>query len=161
MGRKATTATENIYFQCRKKAALDDDRLNSREGAAELLGLSASQLADYELGVTKFIPAESVVRMADLYKAPFLKTRFCSRNCPIGTCSNVRLPVEDRPIELVVLGMAKDMQARKIESARDELIDIASDGHIDAAERTRLSSVIKDLDGLLHGIVSLRLAEAE
>lgn len=161
MGRKATTAKENIYFQCRKRAALEDERLNSREGAAELLGISASQLADYELGVTKFIPVESIVRMADLYKAPFLKTRFCSCNCPIGTCSNINLPLEDKPLELVVLGIAKNMQAQKIESARDELIDIASDGRIDTSERSRLSNIIKDLDGLLQGIVSLRMAEAK
>lgn len=161
MGRKPTKAHENIYFQCRKTAALEDERLNSREGAAELLGISPSTLADYEMGVTKFIPVESVVRMADLYKAPFLKTRFCSRNCPIGSCSGALLPTEPKPIELVVLGIAKDMQARKIESARDELIDIASDGRVDGEERTRLSKVISELDGLLHGIVSLRIAEVE
>ena len=161
MGRKPTKAHENIYFQCRKRAALEDERLNSREGAAELLGISPSTLADYEMGVTKFIPVDSVVRMADLYKAPFLKTRFCSRNCPIGSCGGSVLPIEPKPIELVVLGMARDMQAQKIESARDELIDIASDGRVDSEERTRLSKVIGDLDGLLRGIVSLRIAEVE
>ena len=111
--------------------------------------------------MTKFIPVDSVVRMADLYKAPFLKTRFCARSCPIGSCGREVLPVEPKPIELVVLGIAKDMQARKIESARDELIDIASDGRVDSEERTRLSKVINELDGLLHGIVSLRIAEVE
>lgn len=161
MGRKPTKAHENIYFQCRKRAALEDERLNSREGAAELLGISPSTLADYEMGVTKFMPVESVVRMADLYKAPFLKTRFCSRNCPIGSCGAAVLPTEPKPIELVVLGMARDMQAQKIESARDELIDIASDGRVDREERTRLSKVISELDGLLRGIVSLRIAEVE
>ncbi len=161
MGRKPTKAYENIYFQCRKRAALEDERLNSREGAAELLDISPSTLADYEMGVTKFIPVENVVRMADLYKAPFLKTRFCSNNCPIGSCSGAFLPTEPKPIEQIVLGMAKSMQAQRIESARDELIDIASDGYVDSEERSRLSVIIKELDGLLNGIVSLRMAEAE
>lgn len=159
MGRKPTKAQENIYFQCRKRAALEDERLNSREGAAELLGISPSTLADYEMGVTKFIPVESVVRMADLYKAPFLKTRFCSCNCPIGSCSGAALPVEPKSIEQIVLSIAKNMQPQRIESARDTLIDIASDGRIDSEERTRLSNVINELDGLLHGIVSLRMVE--
>ena len=43
----------NVYFQARKKAAIYNERLYSREGAAELLGISVSTLADYELGNTK------------------------------------------------------------------------------------------------------------
>lgn len=30
---------ENIYFRCRKEAAKYDERLSSREGASELLGI--------------------------------------------------------------------------------------------------------------------------
>lgn len=43
MGAKPTKATENIYFRCRKEAAKFNDTLNSREGAAELLGVSPLQ----------------------------------------------------------------------------------------------------------------------
>ena len=41
-----------IYFACREKAAKYNDLLNSRERAAELLGISTSTLANHELGVT-------------------------------------------------------------------------------------------------------------
>lgn len=53
MGRDAIKAGENPCFQCRKEAAKYNDKLNSREGAAEMLGVSVSSLADYELGITK------------------------------------------------------------------------------------------------------------
>ena len=46
-------STENIYLECRKKAAEYNEKLNSREAAAELLGVSVSTLANYELGITK------------------------------------------------------------------------------------------------------------
>ena len=72
MGRDAMKAGENPCFRCRKEAAKYNDKLSSREGAAEALGVSASSLADYELGITKVIPVDKVVLMADLYNAPEL-----------------------------------------------------------------------------------------
>lgn len=39
---------ENVYFECRKKAAIHNERLNSRAGAADILGISESTLAHYE-----------------------------------------------------------------------------------------------------------------
>lgn len=77
MGRGPTKSNENVYFVARKKAAMYNERLYSREGAAELLGISVSTLADYELGNTKVVPVDKVVLMADLYNAPELKTGYC------------------------------------------------------------------------------------
>lgn len=51
MGTNPTKAAGNIYCQCRKEAAKYNDKLNSREGAAEVLGMSPSTLSDYELGM--------------------------------------------------------------------------------------------------------------
>lgn len=52
-----------------KRAAEYDDRLSSREGAAESLGMSVSALADAELGLTKCMPVDKAVLMADRYNA--------------------------------------------------------------------------------------------
>lgn len=84
MGTNPTKAADNIYCKCRKEAAKYNDKLNSREGAAELLGISASTLADYELGITKIIPADAILRMADLYNAPELRNHYCKYSCPLG-----------------------------------------------------------------------------
>lgn len=73
MGRDAMKAGENPCFRCRKEAAKYNDKLSSREGAAEMLGVSVSSLADYELGITKVIPVDKIVLMAELYNAPELK----------------------------------------------------------------------------------------
>ena len=56
MGNDCGKTNENIYFKCRKEAALYDKRLFSRESAADLLGMSVSSLSDYELGITKVVP---------------------------------------------------------------------------------------------------------
>lgn len=84
MESNCTNCNENVYFACRKKAASYNEKLNSRESAAELLGISPSTLANHELGITKSVPVDTVVMMADLYKAPELKNMYCKKECPIG-----------------------------------------------------------------------------
>lgn len=77
MGNGGTKENQNVYFRARKQAALYNEKLSSREGAAEMLGISPSTLADYELGITKFVPVDKVVLMADLYNCPELRTGYC------------------------------------------------------------------------------------
>ncbi len=60
MAKDCMKPNENIYFRCRKEAAKYNDKLNSRESAAEMLGVSVSSLADYELGNTKVVPVDKV-----------------------------------------------------------------------------------------------------
>ncbi|MCJ8044119.1 helix-turn-helix domain-containing protein [Blautia sp. NSJ-166] len=84
-----------------KRAAMYNERLYSREGAAELLGISVSTLADYELGNTKVVPVDKVVLMADLYNAPELKTGYCKHECPI--CSYLPVATEAKGLEGITL----------------------------------------------------------
>lgn len=92
MGRDATKAAGNPWYQARKKAAEYDDRLCSRESAAEQLGMSVSSLADAELGNTKFMPVDKAVlgdatggvcgmKYQPVYKCP-LCGRLLSRSQP-------------------------------------------------------------------------------
>lgn len=84
MASSYTEHNENMYFNCRKRAAKYNDKLNSREGASELLDISSSSLANYELGITKVVPVESILIMADVYNAPELKQWYCATQCPLG-----------------------------------------------------------------------------
>ena len=83
MARDAKKAAGNIWYDARLKAAEHDDRLYSREGAAERLGMSPSAVADAELGLTKCMPVDKAVLMADLYNAPELLNYYCKNECPI------------------------------------------------------------------------------
>lgn len=69
MGREATKAAGNPWFEARKKASMYDDRLCSREGAASRLGMSVSAVADAELGLSKCMPVDKAVLMVDALKA--------------------------------------------------------------------------------------------
>lgn len=146
---------ENLYFRCRKRAARNDDRLSSREKAAELIGISPSQLANYELGITKSVPVDSVVLMADLYRCPEIKARYCAESCPIGaqrpTCTQAG------SIESLAVRMACLSQAGALHQATLKLLEIARDGQVSEAEKEELAALALGLTGLEELIQEMRL----
>lgn len=155
MERDCTLDSENIYFRCRKEAAKCNERLSSRESTAELLGISSSTLANYELGITKTVPPDAVVMMADLYKAPELKAHYCANDCPIGQGTPIATKINS--IELVTVKMIKAFSQEEAEAAKKKLVDIAEDGQISADELPALEWVLGYLDGMAKTIGELRL----
>lgn len=156
MGRDAIKAAENPCFRCRKEAAKYNDKLHSREGAAELLGVSVSSLADYELGNTKVIPVDKIVLMADLYNAPELKAWYCTSECPIG--KSFPMPSSElTTVERTTLNLLKQLRQGDVEKVREKLIEITADGVISEDERTDLADILAYLDKLIKAAGELRL----
>lgn len=156
MGRDPTKAIENPCFRCRREAAKYNDKLHSREGAAELLGVSVSSLADYELGNTKVIPVDKIVLMADLYNAPELKAWYCSSECPIGR--SFPMPSSDlTTVERTTLNLLRQLRQDDVEKVREKLIDITADGVISDDERVDLAEILAYLDKLIKAAGELRL----
>lgn len=83
MPKFATKAADNMFCQARYEAAKFNERLSSREGAAEELGVDRTRLARIELGSVTPYP-EEVLLMADIYRAPELKGNYCREMCPLG-----------------------------------------------------------------------------
>ncbi len=160
MGRDARKASENQCFKCRREAATRDERLYSREGTAELLGVSVSSLAEYETGVTKVIPVDKIVLMADLYRAPELKVWYCANECPIGRSAPM-LPSPDlSTVELTTLRLLKMLRQEDVDNVTDTLIDITADGVISKDEHVELMEIMKFLDDLIKAAGDLRLIGA-
>jgi transcriptional regulator with XRE-family HTH domain len=153
MGTNPTKALDNIYCRCRKEAAKYNDKLNSREGAAELLGVSVSSLADYELGNTKVVPVDKVVLMADLYNAPEIKNHYCTNECPIGKDTVPKLEIA----ELDRLTIKVLSAFRSIDEIKNKLIDIAADGVISEHEKPELEEVLQALEQITVYSQELRL----
>lgn len=84
MGRGATKAAGNVWYEARIAAAKWNQRLNSREGAAEELGVSTDAVNSVERGLYKCMPVDLAVIMADVYNAPHLLNHYCLNECPIG-----------------------------------------------------------------------------
>lgn len=91
-----TKEGKNIYFACREKAAKYNDLLNSRERAAELLGISTSTLANHELGVTKNVPPDALTM-----------DKFIEAECILSEVHQGYNAGISRAIEIVKGGIAK------------------------------------------------------
>ena len=155
MESNCTNCNENVYFACRKKAASYNEKLNSRESAAELLGISPSTLANHELGITKSVPVDTVVMMADLYHAPELKNMYCKKECPIGKGLPVSTNIDS--LQGITVRLLNGLDDEEIHAMKKRLISIAADGKIDAEERKGLDAILESFDNLAKTISELRM----
>ncbi len=155
MANGCTKVNENIYFRCRKEASTYDERLSSREGASELLGVSVSSLADYELGNTKVVPVDKVNLMAELYKAPQLRTLYCKNECPIGKF--IPVATELKGIETVVIQLIHLLDEEKIEDIKKQLLTVACDGKAGGYDIPMLKEIKRHLEQVQTAISSLTL----
>lgn len=155
MGKGPMNENNNVYFKARKKAAAYNQRLYSREGAAELLGISVSTLADYELGNTKIVPVDKVVLMADLYNSPELITGYCMSECPVH--GFLPLATEEKSIQGIALRLLKGFNEDELKRIRGDLIDITEDGIINDDEVPRLKEILEKLDKMAETISEMKI----
>lgn len=146
MGDDCMKCKENSYFRCRKEAARYNDKLNSRESAADLLGVSVSSLADYELGNTKVIPVDKVVLMADLYNAPQLLNSYCASECPIG-CRR-EIATEIQTLERTTCRLIDMFSEGKLQIYMDRLTHIAIDGKVNDDEKDQMNEIVNYMSHL-------------
>ena len=143
MGRRPTKAADNPFCKARLAAAEYNERLYSKEGAAELLGVSVSTLSDYELGLTKIIPPDMVVKMSSLYNAPELENYYCTEMCPLG-CGMPKVNVEN--LDRIAIRALDSF--RKINQTKELLLDITADGVISENEKKDLEKILDNLEEL-------------
>lgn len=155
MAREATKAIGNPWYEARIRASKYDDRLKSREGAAELLSMSVSAVTDAELSLSKCMPVDKACLMADLYNAPHLLNYYCLHECPIGRDQ----PISDDvvTIERVTVKLVKGLRLDQLDAVKNKLVDIAEDGKISDEEKPELRNIIDYLDGVSRTISELRI----
>jgi transcriptional regulator with XRE-family HTH domain len=144
MNSDSKKKTGNVYRDARLNAAFYDDRFNSREKTADLMNISSAQLMNYELGICKQIPPESVCMMAELYNAPELRSYYCHHQCPIGAIDVS--PVYSMQLEGITLNILAEMNM--LNKIKDRLIEIAADGQITEDEEEDFNKILKNLDGI-------------
>lgn len=145
MGREATKASGNPWYEARKKAAEYDDRLCSREGAAERLGMSVSAVADAELGLSKCMPVDKAVLMSDLYRAPYLLNHYCLHECPIGCRHSLSDEVLD--IDRVTVKLLKSLKVDKLGEIKDKFLLAERGKRVEQGEKIEsLKAEIHDRD---------------
>lgn len=154
MGRGATKAAGNPWYEARIQASKYDPRLTSREGAAEELNMSVDAIRDAELGLSKCMPVEKAVLMADRYNAPQLLNYYCLNECPIGC--NKPISAEVHGIERVTVRLLKSLRVEQLEDIKEKLVDIAEDGVISEDEQPEMKRILEYLDQLSKTVSELR-----
>lgn len=155
MGRKASKATDNIYYISRIKAAEKNKAYTSREKAAQKLRIERSRLARIELD--QIDPyAEEVDIMATAYDAPHLCTDYCDNICPIGIhkLEKQAKHTEKDSIERLVLRFLSSSQY--MNTLSKILVDITQDGIITKEEIHDLQDVFKAMDSVSENIEAIR-----
>ena len=143
MGSGATKAAGNPWYEARMAAATYNPKLCSREGAAEMLGMSVSSVADAELGLQKVMPVDKAVLMADLYRDPALLNYYCLNECPIGW----RRPISDNRVEIerATVKLSKALRKDAVQWFKHALQDIAADGVVSSDELAEFVQIVDEL----------------
>jgi transcriptional regulator with XRE-family HTH domain len=130
MPKNPTVAANNVFCIARKEAASFNDTLNSREGAAELLGIDRTRLARIELGSLNPYP-EEVLLMSDAYNAPELNNHYCTQLCPLGrkTVQPAQLLQLDRLTIKIIAALGE------AEYIPETIVKIVQDGIISEDEK--------------------------
>lgn len=152
MGKKATKAADNIYCIARYQAAEKNKALNSRESAAEVVGIDRTRLARLELGTTMPYP-EEVLAMAKAYEMPELCNEYCAKQCPIGRLT--MKPVGTGDLDRMVMRLLD--ATRQVSLIREDLIEIAADGVIDEEEKRTFSEIMEALENISDNVQALKL----
>lgn len=152
MPKSATKAVGNAFYEARIEAAKCNDRLASREGAAEELGIDRTRLARVELGSLVPYP-EEVLLMAEAYGAPQLTNYYCSSCCPLG--KETIPPCELLQIDRLTVKVISAV--RNAAFIQEGILDVAEDGKVTPEEVPKLEQVKEDLEELEKASVALRL----
>lgn len=152
MAKKATKAADNIFYKARMEAAACNDNLNSREGAAEQLGIDRTRLARIELGSLNPYP-EEVLLMSDAYNTPELNNYFCSRMCPLGqqTVPAAELLRLDRITIRILTALGNT------EFIQKTILEIVKDGIVSEDEQPQVQQILKALENISKAAMEMKL----
>ncbi len=143
MSQKATKAANSVFYLTRIAAAAHNDRLSSREGAAEETGIDRTRLARIELGSINPYP-EEVLLMSDAYDAPQLMNYYCSHVCPIG--QQTVEPCEMLDFDRMMFRALSAIQ--NAEQISETIIGIAKDGKVGQDEAGKMQAVMDYLQNV-------------
>lgn len=126
MGRGATKALGNPWYEARIRASKWNEKFLNREGAAEVLNMSLSSVEEAETGRSKTMPVDKAVQMAKGYCAPELLNYYCLHECPIGCKRAISADVVS--LERAAVKTTQLLRKETVQWIKHRLQDIAMDG---------------------------------
>lgn len=152
MPKMATKAADNVFYKARLEASSWNNKLSSREGAAEETGLDRTRLAYIELNTVNPHPEEALI-LSDAYNAPELCNHYCAKMCPLGMQTVAEVEVTE--LEKAVLKLLSAFQT--LPTIKENLINIAANGVIEKDEQPVMEDIIQRLDEAANCIQALKI----
>lgn len=138
----------NLYKRARLSTGM------SQERAAEILGLSAESLKQYE-GGRRVPPDDVVARMVEVYRLPWLALEHSQATDTLGVLPDV----EPRPLPMASIALRNRLHDAT--GRLDALLRIAEDGIIDDTERPEFDDIVSELRETMTAIYQVIYSGAE
>lgn len=126
----------------------------TQEKASELLNISVESLRAYEAGRTA-VPDDICVAMMDIYDANYLAAKHLRINA-----AGAKVIPEFKvgmPVPQAILQLQKEV--KDVVNYMDRLIEIGSDGVIDASEQKDFEKIIKEIEELKTALYNIEYAK--
>ena len=142
MANISAKAGSNVFYKARSEASAHNNRLSSREGAADEMSIDRGRLFRIETGIAVPYP-EEVIMMSRLYCKPELENYYCSKCCPLGyDTKEVKVGDIDRITVEAIAAL------RRVENVKNLIIDIAEDGEVSNDEVDKFKEIMSRLEGV-------------
>lgn len=138
---------KNIYVEARKQS-----NLTQAKASEAMQTISEDRLARLETGKITMTPND-VLEMANTYKRPDLCNYYCTHECPIG--KNTLSEIKPQQLSNIILKMVASLNT--IETEKNALIEITSDGQISENELKDFARIQMKLNEISSTVEALKL----
>lgn len=138
---------KNIYVEARKQS-----NLTQAKASEAMQTISEDRLARLETGKITMTPND-VLEMANTYKRPDLCNYYCTHECPIG--KNTLSEIKPQQLSNIILKMVASLNT--VETEKNALIEITSDGQISENELKDFARIQMKLNEISSTVEALKL----
>jgi len=130
----------------------------TQERWAEAIDCSPESIRLYESG--RGMPSDdAVTRMIEVCSMPVLGYWHLLNKSRVA--ADILPPIDECSLPKAVVQLIRRIRTFADRHRTDDLLDIAEDGKIDAAERGTLDAIIKELEGIVQACMQLKYAKEE
>ena len=153
MTRESILGKNNPFYKARIASNKDD--FKNRRDTAENIYISRRRLEEIETGKREPYTEELLI-MAEAYDAPYLVEHYCNHICKIGQKFGCKYVENKGDAYKATVMFIKSL--KEAEQAKENILEILSDGKISKNEISMLDEAISKLNETMTDIINLKIA---
>lgn len=153
MTRESILGKNNPFYKARIASNKDD--FKNRRDTAENIYISRRRLEEIETGKREPYTDELLI-MAEAYDAPYLVEHYCNHICKIGQRFGCKYVENKGDAYKATVMFIKSL--KEAEQAKENILEILSDGKISKNEISMLDEAISKLNETMTDIINLKIA---